>query len=183
MSNVEGLLTHDDLRKLPDDGTRHELRAGLLVAEPLPMRRHALIQGRLLRVLVDFVEARGLGEVYGETGYLLSRDPDTVRGPDVSFVAAERLRSAPDESAFFPGAPDLAVEIVSPSNRPDEIHAKVADYLAAGCRWVWVVDPVSETVTTYRTLLAPRRFSASDTLDGEDILPGLSLSLPALFRA
>lgn len=175
-------MTAEELQELPDDGQRHELQAGVLLSEPLPMRPHARIQARLLRCLAEFVEERGMGEVFDATGFVLSRDPDTVRGPDVSFVSADRLAAAPDESRFFPGAPDLAVEIVSPSNRPDEIRAKVADYLAAGSRMVWVVDPGTETVTVYRTLLAPRRLSIDALLDGEDVVPGFALRIETLFR-
>ena len=76
----------------------------------------------------------------GEAGYVLARNPDTVRGPDLSFIARERLVGF-DDSRFFEGAPDLAVEILSPSNRPGEVRAKAPEYLAAGARLVWVVDP------------------------------------------
>jgi len=80
------------------------------------------------------------------------------------------------------GAPDLAVEILSPSNRRGEMHAKTADYLAAGARLVWVVDPKQKSVTTYRTLLAPRRLESNESLDGEDVLPGLVIPLDVVFE-
>jgi Uma2 family endonuclease len=175
------VITATDLAKLPDSPFRHELSAGLLVAEPLPSHRHDRTTRRLLRLLEAFVEARGIGEVFGEAGYVLARDPDTVRGPDISFVSRERLSDF-DDARFFSGAPDLAVEILSPSNRPGEIHAKVADYLAAGARLVWVVDAERKSVTTYRELLAPRRLKASDELDGDDVLPGLIIPLGSIFE-
>jgi Uma2 family endonuclease len=131
-------------------------------------------------LLGDFVEAQQLGEVFGVTGYVLARDPDTVRGPDLSFVYRERLSNL-DDARYFSGAPDLAVEILSPSSR-EEIHAKIADYLAAGARLVWVVDPERESVTTYRTLLAPRRLESNESLDGEDVLPGLVIPLESIFE-
>src|SRR5262245_20352488 len=179
--DVSALMTADEYARLPDDGVRYELQAGVLVSEPIPISRHARAQVRMAVVLERFVEPRRLGYVFGENGYLLATDPDTVRGPDVSFVRADRFD--PDEAArgFLRGAPDLAVEILSPSNRPGEIHGKVADYLAAGCKLVWVVDPKRRIVTVYRTLLSPRRIGVDDLLDGEDVLPGFSVPVSALF--
>ena len=174
-------LTEADLANLPDDESRHELVAGILVAEPLPSPRHDRTFRRLLRLLGDFVATHELGEVFGETGFVLARDPDTVRGPDLSFVSRERLSNF-DDARFFSGSPDLAVEILSPSNRRGAIHAKVADYLAAGTRLVWVVDPERKSITTYRTLLAPRRLESHEALSGEDLLPGLVIPLEAIFE-
>jgi Uma2 family endonuclease len=173
-------MTEADLLHLEDDSCRHELVAGMIVAEPFPTPRHDRVRWRIERPIRAHVETGGLGEVFGETGFVLARDPDTVRGPDLSFVSRERL-SQFDDTRFFSGAPDLAVEILSPSNRPGEMHAKVADYLAAGARLVWVVDPEKLTVTTYRTLLAPHRLQAGASLDGEDVIPGLVIPLEAIF--
>jgi Uma2 family endonuclease len=131
-------------------------------------------------LLGDFVEAHALGEVFGDTGYVLARNPDTIRGPDLSFVARDRLSNF-DDARYFSGAPDLAVEIMSPSNRAGAMHAKVADYLAGGARMVWVVDSERKSVTTYRQLLAPRRLESNESLDGEDVLPGLTIALETFF--
>jgi len=174
------LVTANEYARLPEDGQRHELQAGVLVAEPQPFPRHAQIQARLARALLDFVDPRGLGVVLTEGGFLLSRNPDTIRGPDVSFVRRDRFDADEAERAFFPGAPDLAIEILSPSNRPGEMHAKVADYLAAGSKLVWVIDPDRRVVSVYRMLLAPRRVEAGGVLDGEDVLPGFSLPVTTL---
>ncbi len=174
-------MTEADLLNVADDSCRHELVAGVIVAEPFPTPRRDRTVRRLRRLLGDSVEAQGLGEVFGVTGYVLARDPDTVRGPDLSFVSRERLSNL-DDARLFSGAPDLAVEILSMSDRREELHAKVADYLAAGARMVWVVDPERESVTTYRTLLAPRRLELHDTLGGEDVLPGLAIPLEAIFE-
>lgn len=177
----EHFKTATDLMNLPDDSYRHELVAGVIVAEPVPTHRHDRSRWRLERLLRVHVESGNLGEVFGEAGYLLARDPDTVRGPDLSFVSRERLAGF-DDARFFPGAPDLAVEILSPSNRRGAMHAKVADYLAAGARLVWVVDPVRKSVTTYTTLLAPRRLELGQTLEGDDVLPGLAIPLETIFE-
>lgn len=174
-------FTAEEFARLPDDGNRRELSRGWLVSEPLPLRPHARMQIRLERILSGFLEGRGLGELFGETGYLLGRNPDTVRGPDLSFVSAARLAAAPDETRFFPGAPDLAIEIASPGDRPGALQAKVADYLAAGAGLVWVVDPQAKTVTTYRTLRPPRRLAENAQLDGEEVLPGFSIRVGELF--
>ena len=165
----------EDLYRLPDDGRRYELIAGTVVSEPLPGFRHGRVVARIVSLLRAFAEAQGLGEVVtADTGFVLARGPDTLRGPDVAFVDNGRLPSASEESKAFEGAPDLAVEVVSPSNRPDEVHAKVADYLAAGTRLVWVVDPDPDrrTLTVYESLLAPRVLRAEDEVDGSDVLPG-----------
>jgi len=126
-------------------------------------------------VLRGFVERERLGEiVVADTGFVLARDPDTVRGPDVAFIARERYDAAGDPPTAFPGAPDLAVEVVSPSNRAVDIRAKVADYLAAGTRLVWVVDPdpARLTITAYGTLLSPRVYGADEEVDGAPVLRG-----------
>ncbi len=174
------LITVDEYTRLLEDGERQELQAGVLVSEPQPFPRHAQIQARLAQILLDFVDPRGLGVVLTEGGFLLSRHPDTVRGPDVSFVRRDRFDADRASRAFFPGAPDLAIEIVSPSNRAGEMHAKVADYLAAGSSLVWVVDPDRGVVSVYRTLLAPQRVETDGVLDGEDVLPGFSLPVTTL---
>ena len=111
----------------------------------------------------------------------LARRADTVRGPDLSFVSRGRFANF-DDARFFSGAPDLAVEILSPSNRRGEMHAKVADYLAAGAHRVWVVDPERRAVTTYRTRLSPRRFEWNASLDGEHVIPGLVIPLESIFE-
>ena len=177
------LLTADEYSRAPDDGLRHTLQAGLLIAEPQPFPRHAQIQARLAHVLTEFVDARGLGVVLTDGGFLLSRNPDTVRGPDVSFVRADRFNAEEAGRGYFRGAPDLAIEILSPSNRPGETHAKVADYLAAGARLVWVIDPAQRIVSVYRSLLSPRRIAADGVLNGEDVLPGFSFPIVDVLRS
>ena len=174
-------LTAADLLALEDDGYRHELEAGFLLSEPLPTPRHDRVRRRLEQILDAFVTRHRLGEVFGEAGFVLARDPDTVRGPDLSFVSAERLVGL-DDTRFFEGAPDLAVEILSPSNRPYQVRAKVADYLAAGSRIVWVIDPGKRSVTTWSSILAPQSVPPDGELSGEDVLPGFRASVASLFE-
>ena len=177
-------LTVEDLYAFPDDAFKYELQAGILLSEPLPGFRHGLVALRMARLLVEHVDREGLGAVVtNDTGFVLARQPDTVRGPDVAFVARARLAQLEDAERAFPGAPDLAVEVLSPSNTPSGVRAKVADYLAAGARLVWVVDSESETVTVYRSLLAPRVLRRDADLDGEDVVPGFRAPVAGLFSS
>ena len=179
----EGLTDAEQLAVMPDDGLRHELLRGMLVSEPLPSRLHGRTVARLSQLLSNFVEPRRLGVVYtGDTGFVLAREPDTVRGPDVAFLSERRERETADERPFIPGAPDLAIEVRSPNDRTGEILGKVSDYLAAGCPLVWVVDPIREEVSVFRSPFAPRVLAATDLLDGEEVLPGFSVAVAEIFR-
>jgi Uma2 family endonuclease len=136
----------------------------------------------MAELLGSFVRPRRLGVVYaGDSGFVLARKPDTVRGPDVAFVSAERQRQVGSASPYFPGAPDLAIEVLSPGDRVSEVVGKVSDYLAAGCRLVWVVDPVREQVQVFRSPLTPRSVARDELLDGEDVVPGFRVALSEIF--
>ena len=181
MSTRGRAWTLDEYETLPDqDGLRHELVEGLVVSEPRPAFAHGAAQASIAAALHAFVAQRGLGRVVTESGFILARDPDTLRGPDVAFVSGERLEGLAQLAGFFEGAPDLCVEVRSPHDREADMRARVADYLAAGARVVWVAHPERREVTVYRTLLAPRTFAASDVLDGEDVLPGFRIEVGEL---
>lgn len=176
------LLRAEEYYLLPDEpGWRDELVEGSVVREPMPSFGHGSASARIARFLLEWVESRELGEVVGECGFVVQRDPDTVRGPDAAFVSAERLAAWSGDGPFFEGAPDLAVEVLSPSNTRGEVERKVREYLAAGARLVWVVDPASRSVTAYRTGEASRRVGPDDSLDGSDILPGFTLPVSRIF--
>jgi len=184
MLTTEKLLTAEDLARMPElpTGERYELAEGELIVMPPPGAFHGRFASRLDSRLRPFVEAHVLGEVFVETGYLLRRDPDTVRAPDVSFVSAARIPAGGlQEEGFFPGSPDLAVEIVSPGDLDAEVEGKVDDYLEYGTRLVWVVRPKQRTVTVYHPDGTARRLGLGDTLEGEDVLPGFILPLSDLF--
>lgn len=183
MTRVEGeaALTERMFARVPDEaGYLHELVGGLLVREPRPGFRHGELALELGRILKDFAAGGGLGAVVIEAGFRLSEDPLTIRGPDVAFVRADRL---PPEAVagFFPGAPDLAVEIVSPANRAAAIRGKVREYLDAGARLVWVVYPETRTAAVHASPRAARFLEAPDVLTGGDVLPGLEIELARLF--
>ena len=132
---------------------------------------HAIIAATLAEILCDFVKPRKLGWVFGaEGGFHIHHDPDTVRAPDVAFVSTERM-PASVPLGFFPGPPDLAVEILSPSDRASEVIAKVQEWLHAGCRAVWVVDPETETITVHESKERIFELSKLDSLSGGEVLP------------
>lgn len=175
-------LTVEDLFDLPPDEDRWELVAGQLVREPVPGYEHGGTAAGLGARLYQFVREHRLGRVFDVTGYVLASDPDTLRGPDLSFVSTERLATLPRRRSFFVGAPDLAVEVLSPSNTRWEIEVKVEEYLAAGARAVWVVDPRRQTVVVHPTGRKPVTLGPSDTLDGGDYLPGFRLVVAEVFE-
>lgn len=176
------LLRAEEYYRLPEEpGWRDELVEGSVVREPMPSFGHGSTSARVARFLLEWVESRELGEVVGECGFVVQRDPDTVRGPDAAFVSAERLSAWSGDGPFFEGAPDLAVEVLSPSNTRGEVERKVREYLAAGARRVWVVDPASESVTVHRAGGGQRRLGPDDALDGGDVLPGFTLPVSRIF--
>jgi Uma2 family endonuclease len=176
------IVTAEQLYELPDDGLRYELLRGTLVSEPVPGRLHGRTVARISKLLSNFVDSRRLGVVYtGDTGFVLARQPDTVRGPDVAFLSNERERETENARPYIPGAPDLAVEVLSPNDRTREVLGKVSDYLAAGSRLVWVVNPVREEVSVFRTPFAPRILAGADVLDGDEVLPGFSVTIAEIF--
>ena len=178
-----GERTVEDLYVMPDDGYRYELQAGLLVSEPLPGGRHGMVTAAVAEILRAHVKKQRLGVVFaGDSGFILARKPDTVRGPDVAFVSRERYERSGDTAKAFAGAPDLAVEVLSPSNTATGMHAKVADYLAAGTRRVWIVDPEVRAVTVYASLLWPQVFREDELLEGDDVIPGFQVRVGELFE-
>lgn len=160
-----------------------ELVRGELVMVPPAGYGHGRVANRVAAALTNFVTPRQLGDVVvSEPGFQIAHDPDTVRVPDVAFVRAER---APTEKAsgFFQGAPDLAVEVISSSDRASEVSSKVRDWLEAGCLMVWVVDPRTRTVFVYRGRGEVSVLGASDRLSGGDLLPGFSLPVKEILPA
>jgi len=176
-------LTAEDLPYVMPGEQLCELVAGELVREPLPGAEHGLVAGTILGHLFRFVQERRLGQLFAaETGFVLARDPDTVRGPDAAYVSAERFADTVRRGPFFEGAPDLAVEVLSPGNTRREIAAKVRDYLSSGSRAVWVVDSERRTVTVHSPDREPERLAGSDVLDGGAVLPGFRLPLAEIFE-
>ena len=182
MSQPARSVTAEELFQSPDSKYYELVRGVRRVCEP-PGGVHGRIAARLMTLLGDHVERFGLGTVLVEAGYVLQRGPDTVRGPDVSFVSLTRLPPDRIPEQFIPGAPDLAVEILSPGSRWSEVDEKIADYFAAGARLVWVVDPGERQVIVRYPDRPPRVVAAGDSLEGEDVVPGFALALVELFGA
>jgi Uma2 family endonuclease len=177
------VLTLDEFAVLPpEDGYRLELSRGRLVREPAPGLGHSEVAGRIYRRLWAAAEEKGAGRVFFHAGFTLSRDPPTVRVPDVAFVRAARLPESVLPEGFGDGAPELAVEVLSPSNSASDIQRKALDYLDAGAALVWIVDPRERTVTVYRSPSDIRILGARDVLEGEQVLPDLRVPVGELFR-
>jgi Uma2 family endonuclease len=132
-------------------------------------------------LLAQHADAHRLGAVMTCAGAKLAADPDTVREADVAFVRQDRIPAAGVPDGFWPGAPDLAVEIKSPGDRPSEIRAKVSDYVARGVRLVWVVDPKKKTVTTHTPLSTPVTLGVDGVLDAGDVVPGFTCPVSRIF--
>ena len=175
------LVTAEELERMGELDFGYELVRGELVPVSPPGDEHGQLAAYLAAQLVAFVRPRRLGTVHVESGYILFRDPDTVRGPDVSFVSRARRGAVRNRRSFLPLAPDLAVEIRSPDDTLAELSAKAQEYLDAGARLVWVVDPPSQTVWIQEPRREPRLVSVGAVLDGGEVLPGFALALAELF--
>ena len=180
MNGPARVITAEELLNYPDPG-RYELVRGVpRVSEP-PGGVHGRLAIKLGARLDAHVTRLGLGTVLVEAGYVLKREPDTVRGPDVSFVSAARLPPEQIPEQFISGPPDLAVEILSPGDHWAEIEEKVADYLAGGARRVWLVDPRERRLIVRYADRPSRVLADGDILEGEDVVPGFTLDLAELF--
>ncbi len=174
--------TADDLIKLPENGARYELVEGQLRTMTPTGGPYGATIINLVLALGPFIEERGLGRLFSEsTGFLLKRNPDTVRCPDIGFVRAARLPPDGIPPGFIPFAPDLAVEVVSPSDTIYEVDEKVTEYLRAGACAVWVANPSSRTVTVHEPVGAARILLEQDALDGGDVLPGFQYLIRKMF--
>lgn len=176
---TDRLLTTDDLLALPDDGQHeYELVRGKLVPMPPPNWRSSAVATSVVIEMGSFVKQHRLGMCLGaDGGFILEHDPDTVRIPDCSFIRAERVEREAPERGIWPSAPDLAVEVLSPSNRFTEMAEKVENYLRSGVRLVWVIDPEARVAFVYAPGRPVTRVGEDGTLSGEDVLPGFTLSL------
>ena len=181
MATETRLMTADELFRLPDDNMRYELVRGELLTMSPPGGEHGEIGVLLGASLSPHVRANRLGRVFSETGFTLATNPDTVRLPDVAFLSRERPQAARRIREYIPGAPDLAVEVISPNDLYTEVAEKVAEYLEHGTRMVIVVNPRRSEVAVHRPGLPVRILTIEDTIDGEDVVTGWSLPVRELF--
>jgi Uma2 family endonuclease len=182
MSTTTTLTTADELFMMPDDGFRYELVRGEVRRMPPAGSEHGAVIMNMGTPLDQFVRAHDLGVVFGaETGFKIASEPDTVRAPDLAFVRRERIPAGGIPRGFWPGAPDLAVEVVSPGDTYTEVEEKVNDWLNAGTRMVLVLNPRTRTVAVYTSHTDVVRLTEADTLDGGEILPGFACRVAELF--
>ncbi len=182
MAATETITTAAQLLNAPELGRCELVRGELTMMSPAGFE-HGCIAANIAALLRNSPGSRVLGVVTGaETGFQIAHDPDTVRAPDVAFVRTERV-PATLPRGFFDGPPDLAVEVLSPGDRASEVSAKIQDWLDAGCRLVWVVDPQTRTVTVYRSRSEIVVLTAGDTLLVGDLLPGFSVPVGEIFES
>jgi Uma2 family endonuclease len=171
-------MTADALLEMREDEWRYELVRGELVRRPLNGERHGRVAAELMYCVGTFERGRRLGELYSRTGFLLERDPDTVRAADLSFVKRERVVRT---TGYPPLAPDLAAEVVDDADLPDHMAAKVTDFLNAGTRLVWLCYPGRPLFRVLRADGSISELGRNDTLSGEDVLPGFAMKVADLF--
>jgi Uma2 family endonuclease len=172
------LTTAEELGNLPDEPLRHELIKGELLTMFLPKHEHMRVSTNLTMMLWQHAKANRLGEVFVEGGYKLESDPDTVLGPDVSFIAQGRLTLSPE--GYHDGPPDLAVEVLSPGDRKGKVEYKLSLWLEFGTRSVWLVNPRKRTVEVCRPTSERELFHETDELV-DDTVPGFRVQVSEIF--
>jgi Uma2 family endonuclease len=180
---THSLMTADELLVLPDDGMRHELINGELLQMSPSGIVHSRAIGWITHVLSNHIVSHDLGPFFGaEGGFIISRDPDTVLAPDFAFIAKSRARF-PVPDGFYPGAPDLAVEVLSPHDRVVEVDDKIQRWLDAGSHQVWIVNPNRRTLVIHRKDTQPQVLQSADRVTGNDLLPGFQATVEELLPA
>ena len=180
MATSTTLLSFAEFQGLPDNGTLYELSEGELVEMPPPKYLHSHVAHRFFEVLAEVVREQGNGKLFIEAGYRLSMDPPTVRQPDVSFVSLDRLPHPPTED-WIPGAPELAIEVVSPSDAAEDLNRKINQYLAAGAVKVWAAYPRTRQVHVCDEGGPTIILSERDILTEPGLFPGWSVRVSELF--
>lgn len=182
MTTTTQLATAEELLKLPRGQHRYALVKGELITMSPAGSEHGVIIMRLAWRLARQADSTHLGLTFGaETGFKVESDPDTVLAPDIAFVSRERIPQGGIPKAYWPGAPDLAVEVVSPGDTFNEVADKVAAWLEAGTRAVWVANPKRRTITIHRSLTEAVTLTVHDELDGQEIAPGFHCRIAEIF--
>jgi Uma2 family endonuclease len=179
---VAKLVTAKELFAMAGDGSRYELVKGELIRMSPTGHDHGVVTMNIAGPLHQHVKDNNLGAVFAaETGFIVHEDPDTVRAPDVAFIRRSRIRLVGKVEGYWRGAPDLAVEVISPSDTVGGVEQKVKEWLEAGTGAVWVVSPKLRTVAIYRSLTDIDMRTEKDTLDGGDCVPGFQLAISKIF--
>ena len=172
-------MTVEEFSRLPADSARHEMDAGELITLPPPKSLHALTSLAVLEALQPYLRQHPLGRAIPEAGYILFREALTIRQPDVSVLSNARIAATPEDS-YFEGAPELAVEIVSPRDEAEDLEVKIRQYLSAGAKQVWVLYPKTQDVRIWTTNQGVL-LKGDEILNGGDVLPGFSIKVSELF--
>ena len=180
MSTTTHLMTAEELIDLPDDGHRYELVKGVLLTMSPPGEEHGKVSATIIFLLKSFVQAKKLGTVYAESGFKLEADPDTVLAPDAAFIGSDRAGTASKGYRF--GAPDLAVEVISPSERKSKVEQKTEQWLSLGTRAVWLISPQSRTVEVILANSQRTVFTETDELVDDLVVPGFRVPVAEIFR-
>jgi Uma2 family endonuclease len=177
------LITAEEFMLMPDpeDGSRQELVRGKVIIMPPPNYRHGEIAANICFAIKLYLHKHPIGRVAVEGGIITERNPDSVRGPDVSFLSKERVPLGKKIGGWVEGSPDLCVEVLSKSNTPKKIAEKLDEYFDGGSRLVWIVDPKEQAVKVYRTAKKSRLIKADGTIDGGDVLPGFTCPVSEFF--
>ena len=182
MSKQSQSMTAEELERLPEDHQRHDLVNGVLTTMPPNSGVHGIIAMSFGTMLWEYIKAHQLGSVMLGTGFIIQRNPDTVRAADISFVSTERLDRLGRVKGYPPYAPDLAVDIIDPWELYVDVLDKIGDWLDAGTRMVLVIDPSSRTVMVHRSHSDVIVLTENDQIDGADVVPGWSLPVPIVFE-
>ena len=181
MSDTTHLVTAEELEKYPDDDHRYELVEGRVLRMSPTGAVHGWLVLHFASQLMQHVDARRLGFVLTEVGFRLASSPDTVRAPDLAFIRRERLPEAGLPRGFWTGPPDLAVEVLSPDDRPSDVRTKVAEYLQHGVLLVVVIDPDKRAVSVHRRSTPPITLGPADLLDLDDVVQGFRCKVLDIF--
>jgi Uma2 family endonuclease len=182
MATANQLITAEELLRMPDDGYRYELVRGELRKMAPAGYLHGRLAINITTPLDRYVRAHNLGVVCAaETGFKLASNPDVVRAPDVAFIRRQRVEEVGDVEGYWPGAPDLAVEVISPSDTYADVQEKVVDWIEAGARMVILVMPRRCTVTVYRSLTDIVMLTEHETLNGGEVVPDWQIPVRELF--
>ena len=182
MAKAARVTTADELFKMADDGHHCELLHGEFSRMTPPGARHGELSAHLAERLRKHVREHDLGRVFVETGFLLARNPDHVRAPDVAFVQEERVPEQGVPLQYWPGAPDFCVEVVSSNDTYAYVQEKACDWIRYGTRLVVVVEPDRRRVVVHRSDKDVQILSEDDVLDGGDVVPGFELAIRELFQ-
>ncbi|MBA2693416.1 MAG: Uma2 family endonuclease [Rubrobacter sp.] len=183
MAETKTGTTAEELIAMPDDGVRREVVKGELREVPLADASHGDVAMNLGALLKNHVKANDLGRVpAAETGFIITRNPDTTRAPDTGFISKERIPTEGVPDGYWELAPDLAVEVVSPNDTATEVQEKIREWIEAGVRLVWVVYPKTKSVVVHKSLKDIETFTEEETLTGEGVLPGFECVVKEIFE-